>query len=92
MLLLLPIHDTGRVKRHRERCRVASTPGEEVVALLGVEVEVVEHEVEHPHDRPLGDRGRLTRPGPVGGDDERQHVVVDGLRLGDRGERRRGLA
>ena len=45
-----------------------------------------------PHDGTLGDRGRLARPGPVGGDDEGQDVVVDGLRLGDRGECRRGLA
>ena len=66
MLLLLPVHDTGRVKRHRQwavaRVRAGSAPrANEVVALLGVEVEVVEHEVEHPHDR-AARRSASTRP------------------------------
>ena len=51
MLLLVPVHDTGRVKRIGNG---AGSPQardrEEVVTLLGVEVEVVEHEIEHPHD------------------------------------------
>ena len=61
--------DVAAVARSRYRPRQAVSTGvvrkggsaasEQVVALLGVEVEVVEDEVEDPHDRPLGDRARL---------------------------------